>query len=50
MAGKTAGRWNTSTWNSGNYPVAQSVSPPAAETIGIFQLMPAVTDVSHAVL
>lgn len=44
------GRWVTSTWNSGNYPVAQSVTTPPLETIGVPADALAVTVYGHAVL
>lgn len=44
------GHWNTSNWNSGNYPVAQSVTTPPLETIGVPADALAVTVYGHAVL
>ena len=44
------GRWVTSSWNSGNYPVAQSVTTPPLETIGVPADALAVTVYGHAVL
>ena len=44
------GKWVTSAWNSGNFPVAQSVTTPALETIGVPADALAVTVYGHAVL
>ena len=44
------GKWNTTGWNSGNYPVAQSVTTPPLETIGVTADALAVTVYGHAVL
>lgn len=44
------GKWNTTEWNSGNYPVAQSRTTPPLETIGVPPDALAVTPYGHAVL
>lgn len=44
------GTWTTSDWNSGNYPVGQSVTTPALETIGVPSDALAVTVYGHAIL
>ncbi|BBL36008.1 hypothetical protein Nstercoris_02287 (plasmid) [Nitrosomonas stercoris] len=44
------GKWHTSDWNSGNYPVAQSRTTPPLETIGVPADALAVTPYGHAVL
>jgi hypothetical protein len=44
------GEWGTSEWNSGNYPVGQSVTTPPLETIGVPSDALAVTVYGHAVL
>lgn len=43
------GKWTTSNWNSGNYPVAQSVTTPDLNTIGVPADALAVTVYGHAV-
>jgi hypothetical protein len=42
------GNWKTSGWNSGNYPVGQSRTTPALETIGVPSDALAVTPYGHA--
>lgn len=44
------GKWNTTSWNSGNYPVAQSRTTPPLEEIGVPANALAVTPYGHAVL
>lgn len=44
------GKWSTSDWNSGNYPVAQSVTTPDLNTIGVPDDALAVAVYGHAVL
>lgn len=44
------GKWETSKWNSGNYPVAQSVTTPPLGEIGVPNDALAVTVYGHAVL
>lgn len=44
------GVWQTSKWNSGNYPVAQIVTTPPLEEIGVPADALAVTPYGHAVL
>ncbi|CAH2808415.1 MAG: hypothetical protein PPHEMADM_5777 [uncultured Paraburkholderia sp.] len=43
------GRWNTTAWNSGNYPVAQSRTTPPLEEIGVPADAIAVTPYGNAV-
>jgi hypothetical protein len=43
------GKWTTSDWNSGNYPVAQSRTSPPFDTIGVPSDALAVTPYGHAV-
>jgi hypothetical protein len=43
------GKWTTSDWNSGNYPVAQSRTSPPFETLGVPSDALAVTPYGHAV-
>ncbi len=43
------GKWNTTNWNSGNYPVAQSRTTPPLEEIGVPDDALAVTPYGHAV-
>jgi hypothetical protein len=43
------GKWHTSDWNSGNYPVAQSRTTPPLEEIGVPADALAVTPYGHAV-
>lgn len=43
------GKWNTTEWNSGNYPVAQSRTTPPLNTIGVPDDALAVTPYGHAV-
>lgn len=43
------GKWTTSNWNSGNYPVAQSKTTPDLNTIGVPADALAVTVYGHAV-
>ncbi|MCK7496688.1 MAG: hypothetical protein MZW92_41610 [Comamonadaceae bacterium] len=43
------GKWTTSDWNSGNYPVAQSKTTPDLNTIGVPADALAVTVYGHAV-
>ena len=43
------GRWVTSEWNSGNYPVATSRTTPDLNTIGVPANALAVTVYGHAV-
>ncbi|WP_395794299.1 hypothetical protein [Aquimonas sp.] len=45
----TDGKWNTTEWNSGNYPVAQSRTTPPLEEIGVPANALAVTPYGHAV-
>ncbi len=42
------GKWHRSAWNSGDYPVAQSRTTPALETIGVPADALAVTPYGHA--
>lgn len=42
------GRWNTTNWNSGDYPVAQSRTSPPLETLGVPTDALAVTPYGHA--
>lgn len=44
------GKWATSDWNSGNYPVAQSRTTPTLESIGVPADALAVTVYGHAIL
>lgn len=44
------GKWHTSQWNSGNYPVGQSVTSPELSSIGVPANALAVTPYGHAVL
>jgi hypothetical protein len=44
------GKWNTTDWNSGNYPVAQSRTTPPLETLGVAADALAVTVYGSAVL
>ncbi|CNE97357.1 hypothetical protein QVN42_07305 [Yersinia nurmii] len=44
------GQWNTTDWNSGNYPVAQSRTTPPLNEIGVPESALAVTPYGHAVL
>ncbi|GAB7215883.1 hypothetical protein [Dickeya oryzae] len=44
------GKWNTTEWNSGNYPVAQSRTTPPLDEIGVPADALAVTPYGHAVL
>jgi hypothetical protein len=44
------GRWTTTNWNSGNYPVAQSRTTPPLEEIGVPADALAVAPYGHAVL
>ena len=43
------GKWATSNWNSGNYPVAQSRTTPSLSEIGVPADALAVTVYGHAV-
>jgi hypothetical protein len=43
------GKWNTSEWNSGNYPVGQSRTTPSLASIGVPADALAVTPYGHAV-
>ncbi|HSC67947.1 MAG TPA: hypothetical protein VLC79_09665 [Cellvibrio sp.] len=45
----TSGKWETSNWNSGNYPVAQSRTTPSLSEIGVPADALAVTVYGHAV-
>lgn len=44
------GNWNTSEWNSGNYPIDQTVTTPELGSIGVPTDALAVTVYGHAVL
>ncbi|MBP0596196.1 hypothetical protein J8I87_42720 [Paraburkholderia sp. LEh10] len=44
------GKWHTTEWNSGNYPMAQSRTTPPLETIGVPSDALAVTPYGHVVL
>jgi hypothetical protein len=44
------GKWATSDWNSGNYPVGQSRTSPPFETIGVPSDALVVTPYGHAIL
>ena len=46
----TDGKWGTSEWNSGNYPVLQSRTTPPLGDIGVPSDALAVTVYGHAVL
>ncbi|RWA51594.1 hypothetical protein AU476_21735 [Cupriavidus sp. UYMSc13B] len=43
------GKWNTTEWSSGNYPVAQSRTTPPLDKIGVPADAVAVTPYGHAV-
>lgn len=45
----SSGQWNTSKWNSGNYPIDQTVTSPELGTIGVPTDALAVTPYVHAV-
>jgi hypothetical protein len=44
------GKWATSSWNSGNYPVGQNRTTPSLDTIGVPADAIAVTPYVHAIL
>jgi hypothetical protein len=46
----TDGKWHTTSWNSGNYPVAQVMTTPPLNDIGVPADALAVTPYGHAVL
>lgn len=43
------GTWHTTQWNSGNYPVLQSVTTPELGSIGVPEDALAVTPYGHAI-
>jgi hypothetical protein len=45
----SSGNWNTTEWNSGNYPVGQNRKSPSLDTIGVPSDALAVTPYGHAV-
>ena len=46
----SSGQWQTSDWNSGNYPVGQNRKTPSLDQIGVPADALAVTPYGHAVL
>jgi hypothetical protein len=46
----TNGNWNTSDWNSGNYPIDQARTTPELGSIGVPSTALAVTVYGHAIL
>jgi hypothetical protein len=44
------GKWHTSNWNSGNYPIDQSRTSPELGSIGVPASALAVTPYGHAIL
>ncbi len=43
------GKWHTSDWNSGNYPINQAKTTPELGTIGVPEDALAVTPYGHAI-